>query len=95
MQRQCREAGSALFSHFLPYHLLVPDADGQTGSGKTYTMLGGGDGGEAGGRDDASRGLIQRVFEHLVRGGRVRRVAAAECPADAPCTWALCSAMHP
>ncbi|EFN57204.1 hypothetical protein CHLNCDRAFT_10198, partial [Chlorella variabilis] len=57
-------------------------AYGQTGSGKTYTMLGGsgeegdapgGAGGAGAGARDDSRGLIQRVFEHLfariARGG--------------------------
>lgn len=51
--------------HVLNYacHPRCHQAYGQTGSGKTYTMLGGGEGGSSSGED--SRGLIERVFEHL------------------------------
>ena len=53
------EAIASAAGRFAPFLL-----HGVTGSGKTFTMLGAGEGECDGARDD-SRGLIQRVFEHL------------------------------
>ncbi|KAL4447507.1 hypothetical protein ABPG75_004726 [Micractinium tetrahymenae] len=60
-----QEAGSLIVDNCLAGYNGCIFAYGQTGSGKTFTMMGTEEGGGAGGRADASRGLIQRVFEDL------------------------------
>lgn len=84
---RCRQRGFPLLA-------CLPSSCLQTGSGKTYTMLGAGDGSEgcspAGGREDSSRGLIQRVFEHLVselRSARLEPEAGRLTDGPTSLTW--------